>query len=255
MAVNFFDNFSIQTDKPIDIRHIVNCKSDLTNSASFTNGLYAYKGMIVTVLDDSNLCNNSGSVQTYVLTSNKSGYTIETNWRKFSVGANYLNYLEDVTISNPTNGEILVYNLTSQKWENAGPVVKTITQYSGTDKTGFTVLKTDGTSEFIVIDERDDTVVFATETEAGIVEISTLDDIRNSNDSGESGAIVVTKASDVYQFVIENIKLVYPPPEFPISAGTIGTWSYDDRYMYVCLPNGTAGTSEHIWRRSRLDVW
>jgi len=252
MAVNFFDNFSIQTDKPIDVRHTVATKADLTNSASFTNGLYAYRGMIVTVLEDES---SNSSVQTYVLTSDKSGYTTETNWRKFSVGANYLSYLEDVTISSPSNGDVLVYNSTDQEWKNVGAVVETITEYSGTDKAGFTVLKTDGTSQFIVIDEIDDTIAFATETSAGIVEISTLNDIRNANDNGESGATIVTKASDVYQFVIENIKLVYPPPEFPSSPGSIGTWSYDDRYMYVCLPDGTAGTSDHIWRRTRLDVW
>jgi len=233
MAVNFFDNFSIQTDKPIDVRHTVATKADLTNSASFTNGLYAYKGMIVTVLEDES---SNDSVQTYVLTSNKSGYTTETNWRKFSVGANYLSYLEDVTLSSPSEGDVLIYDSTDQVWKNLGPVVETITEYSGSDKAGFTVLKTDGTSQFIVVNEIDDT-------------------IRNGNDTGDSGAIVVTKASDVKQYVLENIKLVYPPPQIPTSPGNIGTWSYDDRYMYVCLPDGTAGTSEHIWRRTRLDVW
>jgi len=251
MAVNFFDNFSIQTDKPIDVRHTVATKADLYANESYSNGLYAYKGMIVTVLDD----DGNGKVQTYVLTTDKEHYNLETSWQKFSVGASYLKFLEDVTISSPTNGQVLIYDSSESKWKNAGPVVDTITAYSGTDKAGFTVLKTDGTSEFIVIDEIDDTIAFATENTAGTVEISNIDDIRNSNDTGDSGATIVTKASDVYQFVIENIKLVYPPPEFPDSAGKIGTWSYDDRYMYVCLPNGTAGTSEHIWRRTRLDIW
>lgn len=249
MAVNFFDNFNIQTDKPIDIRMTVATKADLFDSASYSNGLYVYQGIIVTVLNDET---GGNQPQTYILTSNKSGYTFESNWRKFAVGSTNIEDLEDVVILNPQPGDVLIYNDVTGKWENRGPVVETITEYAGTDAAGFTFLKTDGGTEFIAIHELDNNVSFATETEAGTVELSNIDDIRNANDAGVSGAIKVTKPSDVRQFVEENRDLVYPPPINPEDLGEIGTWSYDDRFIYFCLPYGTSG---NIWRRTRVDVW
>lgn len=250
MAVNFFDNFNIQTDKPIDVRMTVATKADLYSAASYSNGLYVYQGIIVTVLNDDT---GGNQPQTYILTSNKSGYTFESNWRRFTVGNNNIDDLDDIDILNPSAGDVLIYNAVSGHWENKGPIVETITEYAGTDAVGFTFLKTDGATEFIAIHELDSSVTFATEIEAGTVELSNIDDIRNSNDAGVSGAIKVTKPSDVRQFVEENRDLVYPPPSASGDIGEIGTWSYDDRFVYFCLPNGTSGNT--IWRRTRVDVW
>lgn len=248
MAVNFFDNFSIQTDKPIDIRMTVATHADLYAAASYSDGLYAYKGMIVTVLID-----ETGGLQpqTYILTTDKSGYTNATNWRRFAIGASNLEDLDDVIVTNPQPGDILVWN--GSEWVNLGPVVQDILPYSGTDAAGFIVLKTDGTEELIVINELDNNVAFATQTTAGTVELSDLDDIRNANDAGESGATKVTRPSDVRAFVLENRDLVYPPPVDATDIGEIGTWSYDDYYIYWCIPN--AGTSGTTWKRTRIELW
>lgn len=250
MAVNFFDNYNIQTDKPIDVRTTVATKADLYDSASYTDGLYAYKGMVVTVLNDET---GGDQPQTYILTSDKSGYTGSGNWRRFTVGSSSLEDLEDIAILNPSPGDVLIYNSITENWENKGPIVESITEYSGTNAAGFTVLKTDGTSEFIVINELDNSVAFATQTTAGTVELSNIDDIRNANDIGVSGAIKVASPSAVREFVIENRDLVTPAPATPTDSGDVGTWSYDERYVYFCLPNGTSGSS--LWRRTRIDIW
>ena len=44
------------------------------------------------------------------------------NYTEFqTIPLRLLSQLEDVSISSPTNGQVLTYNSTSEKWENATP--------------------------------------------------------------------------------------------------------------------------------------
>ena len=40
---------------------------------------------------------------------------------EYASGASSLSELSDVSISNPTDGQVLTYNATTQKWENKTP--------------------------------------------------------------------------------------------------------------------------------------
>jgi hypothetical protein len=252
MAVNFFDQFSIQTDKPIDLRMTVATHADLYASSSYSNGLYAHKGMIVTVLADET---HGGGVETYRLATAKTGYNTAINWERLAAGSTELADLSDVDIVNVQEGDVLAYDNNTMTWVNIGPVVETI--QAGTS--GFTIIKTDGSEEFINIVELDPNIQHATTTTAGIVLIGTINDIRTGTDqNGVSGALKTTTPSAVKQFVEENRDLVYPPPTTPYDTGDVGTWSYDDYYVYFCVPYaGTAGTSgqDHVWRRTRVEIW
>ena len=260
MAVSFFDQFDIQTGKPIDVRMIVDTKSDLTSPTSFTSGLYTYKGMMVVVLNDES---EGNTPQTYLLTVGKADaddrpHEIVGNWRRFSQGGN-ISDSDDVEITNAQAGDILIFNGkdddNEDKWYNIGPALKEVSFENSTATITFT--KTDNTTQDIVLDLSSDSL-FATESKTGVVVLSTSTDISTSNDTIEIDgfeAPIVTKPSDVKTYVDSALKYVTPPPTLPndIVGYELGNWSADQFYMYICMYD-TDGTTL-VWKRTTLEKW
>jgi len=99
---NFNANFEPQIASPLDARSIVEYKSDLILESTWqaNDGIvYAYKGMIVSVVDDT-----TGNNGLYIL--NDDDYTIESNWNKISGGYSGATNTKKYTNLTPTEIEI-----------------------------------------------------------------------------------------------------------------------------------------------------
>lgn len=101
----------------------------------------------------------------------------------------------------------------------------------------------------------------ATTMARGVVQIATALDLANGNDLGSSGAILATPPSIVKNAIAAVNYLIYPPPITPYdNYGIIGNWSYDDNFIYYCVPcvagtAGTCGVGGKVWRRFNAETW
>lgn len=242
MAVNFGDNFNIGANKPIDQRHIVSTISQLTSGlVDFTHPLfYAYKGMIVTVLDD-----GFGFTRTYRLNSAKEQRNNINNWIEMvTIEDIVIGSLSDFDIVNVSEGDVLVFTgySTSGVWQNRGPLLESITK--------------NGTLEFVFTDGSV-LNIDAAEGQSGVVEIATQSQFDNYELYGTSGAILVPSAKMVREGLFEQDRLISPPPTTPIDPrGGSGYYAYDSQFIYFAMPySGTEGTSAHLWKRTAFELW
>jgi hypothetical protein len=99
----------------------------------------------------------------------------------------------------------------------------------------------------------------ATTTIKGVVEIADQNEFNNGIDVGTTGAILSIRPSMIKAAIQDVDYLILPPPITPYdNYGLPGNWSYDQQFMYFCLPagtSGTSGTSGNLWRRIAVDVW
>lgn len=78
-AINWGTGFNIQSQGPIDSRSIVEFKRDLTDPEIWNSEAPSYVGMLVSVLENSNL---------YILTD--SNFTIDDNWKEIGIDENII---------------------------------------------------------------------------------------------------------------------------------------------------------------------
>ena len=104
-SANLAASLEVLAGAPLDARLVVSTVADLTASGSFP---YFYDGMVVTV---------TANHKQYMLTGDP---TVAANWKDTSEGGSIdsLNDISDVDITTPSDGEGLVYDGTSNKWEN-----------------------------------------------------------------------------------------------------------------------------------------
>ena len=99
----------------------------------------------------------------------------------------------------------------------------------------------------------------ATTTIKGVVEIANQSEFDNSIDVGSTGATLSVRPSMIKAAIQDVDYLILPPPITPFdNYGLPGNWSYDQQFIYFCLPAGTAGTSGtsgNLWRRIAVDAW
>lgn len=112
MALTLGDNFSYQGAKPLDAR----LKYDTLATMKAVGDATMYEGCMA-------YC-----VETDKEYQWKSTNTVDADtgkWREFSSGggggASSLSELEDTTISEPSNGQVLEFNSSTNKWENKNP--------------------------------------------------------------------------------------------------------------------------------------
>lgn len=103
-------------------------------------------------------------------------------------------------------------------------------------------------------------VTNATTVSRGVVEIATLSEFNAGTDVGGSGAILSVPPSIIKNAIQDVDYLIYPPPGNPFDDyGTIGNWSYDDNFIYYCVPcdglSGTCGVGGKVWRRVNIEIW
>lgn len=149
----------------LDARSVVQAKADLTASGTFP---YSYVGM-----------------ETYVVAENKkyrlvgSDPTVLANWQEVGAGggASSLEYLDDVEITDVSDGDVLKYDETEEKWVNggvSGGSGHTIEDPEGTELTQRDTLQFGGDLEVSDDDENEKTVVAPHElTMAELAEIVT----------------------------------------------------------------------------------
>ena len=128
-------------------------------------------------------------------------------------GASELDDLLDVTITNPTNGQVFMYNSSTQQWVNADAPASGIKPHLviSTDS-GLTVTATKGT-----------TVITATETSSGVYECDIPDidlDPWTLSDTEDTKSVIIDTAT-IYQ-----ISMTLPVPEGATVTPTddIETW-------------------------------
>lgn len=118
------------------------------------------------------------------------------------------------------------------------------------------ILQIVGTGDLTLIGN----VTNATTINRGVVQIATSSDLQNGNDIGSSGAILSVPPSIIKNAIQSVNYLILPPPNGPFdNVGTVGYWSYDNQFIYYCLPcystSGTCGNGGKIWRRSTIEIW
>lgn len=99
----------------------------------------------------------------------------------------------------------------------------------------------------------------ATTTIKGVVEVADQTEFNNGIDVGATGAMLTVRPSMIRAAIQDVDYLILPPPATPFdNYGLPGNWSYDQQFIYFCLPAGTAGTSGtsgNLWRRIAVDAW
>lgn len=93
-----------------------------------------YKGSVATYADLPSTGNTVGDVYNVTDTGKNYAWTTESTWDDFGGAVTVsLAACTDVDLSSPTNGQVLSYNDTTQKWENSSIAIPTVDQtYDGT---------------------------------------------------------------------------------------------------------------------------
>jgi hypothetical protein len=100
---SFSANFEPQIAAPLDARFLVAYKNDLTSATTWLANndlIYTYKGMIVSVYNDSTLSNNG------IYRLKDDDYTIESNWEKILNSGSTLNIFDKIILNKTLNSNI-----------------------------------------------------------------------------------------------------------------------------------------------------